>query len=125
MPPQELNKTTEICNGRVMWEKWNQSDFKRFCLTDPTKSRINATLQNFVGTKNYHNFTTGRNPKDQSNIRFIMKFEIDNVFKYNDVEFVRIVVHGQSFMLHQVCVDYFLSLLEQLISSPPFRGKFR
>jgi tRNA pseudouridine38-40 synthase len=58
----------------------------------------------FIGTKNFHNFTIKKQFHDHSAKRFIMSFECQQPFipDNTEVEFVRMRIKGQSFMLHQI-----------------------
>lgn len=70
--------------------------------------RVNRLLSTYNGTHNYHNFTATRAAKrsrhasDNYNNRFMEIFHIKDIFVHEGVEFARLVVHGQSFMLHQI-----------------------
>ncbi|KAG1739992.1 pseudouridine synthase [Suillus lakei] len=48
------------------------------------------------GRSNFHNFTVGREFGDRSNQRHMWKIEV-----YGDTEWISVLFHGQSFMLHQ------------------------
>nr|CAH7718295.1 unnamed protein product [Callosobruchus chinensis] len=65
-------------------------------------NRINELLKHFVGTKNYHNYTSKKKPNDPSAKRYIMSFVCEAPFIRNNVEFAILKVHGQSFMMHQI-----------------------
>lgn len=58
----------------------------------------------YVGTKNFHNFTIKKEPYDPSAKRYIMSFECQTPFvpDNTEVEFARLKVTGQSFMMHQI-----------------------
>lgn len=79
-----------------------QTRLQSFRLDEVLKARVSALLGAYVGTKNYHNCTIKKEPKDRSNQRYIMSFGVDHVFEEQGMEFVRLKVHGQSFMLHQI-----------------------
>lgn len=64
--------------------------------------RTNVVLQSFLGTHNYHNFTSRKKPLDPSANRYIMSFTCGEPFLVDDMEFVTLKVKGQSFMLHQI-----------------------
>jgi tRNA U38,U39,U40 pseudouridine synthase TruA len=72
------------------------------------RDRVNRLLSIYSGTHNYHNFTVTRAtkhprlPSDNYNNRYMDYFHIRDVFIHNGIEFARLVVHGQSFMLHQI-----------------------
>lgn len=65
---------------------------------------LNRILQIYVGTHNYHNFTIKKQPWDPSAKRHMMSFVSDPPFVPDncEVEFTRLKVTGQSFMLHQI-----------------------
>lgn len=65
---------------------------------------LNKMLKMYEGTRNYHNFTIKKEAWDPSAKRHMMSFVSDPPFVPNDseVEFIRLKVTGQSFMLHQI-----------------------
>ncbi|XP_039137475.1 tRNA pseudouridine synthase A-like [Dioscorea cayenensis subsp. rotundata] len=73
-----------------------------FSYGEKEKERFNAILKQYVGTHNFHNFTTRTKAEDPSAQRFIISFEADHVVNIEGVDFVRCEVVGQSFMLHQI-----------------------
>ena len=75
-----------------------------FRLPEERLKRVQATLKMFEGTKNFHNFTSRKDYHDASAKRFIMSFECEQPFipEGCTIEFVRLKVQVQSFMLHQV-----------------------
>merc|ERR1712168_1314549 len=70
-----------------------------------TKYRINPeTIENVnklfslcQGTRNFHNFTSGKLPTDASAKRFVMNMSCGSPFIVDDTEFCVISVRGQSF----------------------------
>uniref|UniRef100_A0A7S0WG01 Pseudouridine synthase I TruA alpha/beta domain-containing protein n=1 Tax=Pyramimonas obovata TaxID=1411642 RepID=A0A7S0WG01_9CHLO len=66
------------------------------------RSRLNSVLRTYVGTKNHHNFTKRVAANDSSAKRYIISFECSEPFEVDGKQFVRLVVVGQSFMLHQI-----------------------
>lgn len=73
-----------------------------FSYGEKEKERFNSILKQYVGTHNYHNFTTRTKPEDPSARRFIISFKADCVVNIDGVDFIRCEVVGQSFMLHQI-----------------------
>lgn len=67
-----------------------------------TLNKINELLKNFVGTKNFHNYTSKKKPTDPSAKRYMMSFVCEEPFIRKNVEFAVLKVRGQSFMLHQI-----------------------
>jgi len=64
--------------------------------------KTNEVLQNYVGTHNYHNFTSRKKPADPSAHRYIINISCESPVIADDMEFVTLKVKGQSFMLHQI-----------------------
>lgn len=77
-------------------------------ISPETIAEVNDILSIYKGTHNFFNYTAKRAYDDMSSNRYIVSFECkepflfrDN-FRNEDVEFVQIVVKGQSFVLHQI-----------------------
>lgn len=77
---------------------------KSFRLDSSRLLLFRSVLQNFVGTKNYHNYTTGKTFDDSNANRYIMSFDCDAPFlcEQTGVEFILLKVLGQSFLLNQI-----------------------
>lgn len=66
-------------------------------------ARVKDTLQLFVGTRNYHNFTVQKTFLDPSSKRVIKSFVANpEPILINGTEWLSLKVHGQSFMMHQI-----------------------
>lgn len=65
-------------------------------------NRFKRILAHYKGSHNYHNFTARTRPEDPSAHRFIISFEAEDIITVDGIEFVRLQVIGQSFMLHQI-----------------------
>lgn len=85
-------------------KKDEQFDEKSYRLPSERFEELNKVLSLFLGTKNFHNFTIRKEPNDPSCKRFIMKFECPQPFvpENTEVEFARLSITGQSFMMHQI-----------------------
>ncbi|KAI8575309.1 hypothetical protein K450DRAFT_262338 [Umbelopsis ramanniana AG] len=59
-------------------------------------------LSAFEGTNNFHNYTIGRHYKDRASSRYIMSFKVDKPQYVDNMEWLSLKIHGQSFMLHQI-----------------------
>ncbi len=96
---------------------------------------LRTIAQKYNGTHNFHNFTVGRDFSDRSTIRFMKNIEVSfcwahfgvtvsSVFKiadpvvYGNTEWISVLFHGQSFMLHQVS-DTMGCLLRPLAYASP------
>ncbi|XP_061375766.1 uncharacterized protein LOC133317884 isoform X2 [Gastrolobium bilobum] len=73
-----------------------------FCYGEKERERFNRILKYYVGTHNFHNFTTRTKAEDPSAQRFIISFEANTIVIVEGMEFVKCEVVGQSFMLHQI-----------------------
>lgn len=65
--------------------------------------RIQSVLNQYTGTRNFHNYTIGKLPRDPSAKRVIKSFTVDPTpVLINNTEWLSLKVHGQSFMMHQI-----------------------
>jgi tRNA pseudouridine38-40 synthase len=71
-------------------------------MSESHMAEVNAVLKLYLGTHNYHNFTSGKKFVDPSAKRYIMSMECGEPFVKDGLEFAVITVKGQSFMLHQI-----------------------
>ncbi|KAJ8489355.1 hypothetical protein ONZ51_g2998 [Trametes cubensis] len=91
------------------WENANpaatpQDDLKRkraYRITPEQLAALRETAKKFEGSHNFHNFTVGRDFRDRSCQRFLKSIEISDPAVYGDTEWIAVLLHGQSFMLHQ------------------------
>lgn len=66
---------------------------------------FNSTLEGYVGTHVFHNFTSGKKYKEDSSTRVIRYMKCSEPFfpcNQTEMEFVVVRVKGQSFMMHQI-----------------------
>ncbi|KAI3938453.1 hypothetical protein MKW98_015352 [Papaver atlanticum] len=73
-----------------------------FSYGEKEKEKFNRILSRYVGTHNFHNFTTRTKAEDPAAKRFIISFDANTVVNVEGVDFVKCEVVGQSFMLHQI-----------------------
>ncbi|KAK9165018.1 hypothetical protein Scep_000209 [Stephania cephalantha] len=66
------------------------------------RERFNRILKHYVGTHNFHNYTTRTKAEDPSARRYIVSFDANIVVNVEGMDFVKCEVVGQSFMLHQI-----------------------
>lgn len=64
--------------------------------------RLREIAKKFEGTRNFHNFTVGREFSDRSTQRHLKKIEVADPVVYGSTEWISVMFHGQSFMLHQI-----------------------
>ncbi|KAI4344262.1 hypothetical protein L6164_011509 [Bauhinia variegata] len=93
-------------NSMVLGEEVNGEDKpvkgSGFCYSEKERERFNSILKHYVGTHNFHNFTTRTKAEDPAARRFIVSFDANTVVTVEGMEFVKCEVVGQSFMLHQI-----------------------
>lgn len=69
---------------------------------DREREHFNRILKRYVGSHNFHNFTTRTKAEDPSARRYIISFNADSVISIEGIDFIKCEVVGQSFMLHQI-----------------------
>lgn len=70
--------------------------------TESERQRLNDILRQYWGTHNFHNYTIKADAYGGESQRYILSFECPCTFEINGKKWVRLVVLGQSFMLHQI-----------------------
>ncbi|ETP45636.1 tRNA pseudouridine(38-40) synthase [Phytophthora nicotianae P10297] len=100
--PSGLRDSEEGFNDNVVIDSTTLEAHKAFRLSDETLEQLNHTLKQYVGTHNFHNFTSKMEPTNPQANRFIISFEAERPFVQNDMEWVRLRVVGQSFLLHHI-----------------------
>jgi tRNA pseudouridine38-40 synthase len=73
-----------------------------FVFDDAAKDRMTAILRGYEGTHNFHNFTVRLPSTAPSATRYILSFECAGTVTVAGETWVRLVVVGQSFVLHQI-----------------------
>ncbi|EIW58179.1 tRNA pseudouridine synthase [Trametes versicolor FP-101664 SS1] len=97
------------CASHSFWENADptatpQDDLKRkreYRITPEPLAALREAAKKFEGSHNFHNFTVGRDFRDRSCQRFLKSVEISDPAVYGDTEWIAVLLHGQSFMLHQ------------------------
>ncbi|KAL1190063.1 putative tRNA pseudouridine synthase [Cardamine amara subsp. amara] len=74
----------------------------KFCYGENEKERFNRILSNYVGSYNFHNFTTRMKADDPAANRYIISFTANTVINLDGIDFMKCEVVGKSFMLHQI-----------------------
>ncbi|EMC99262.1 hypothetical protein BAUCODRAFT_129467 [Baudoinia panamericana UAMH 10762] len=83
---------------------------RRYRIPTQRIARIQAALDKFVGTHNYHNYTVQKTYRDPSAKRHIKSFVVnpkpiligEGDDEADKSEWLSLKVHGQSFMMHQI-----------------------
>ncbi|KAM0678334.1 tRNA pseudouridine synthase 1 [Binucleata daphniae] len=73
---------------------------KTYRITNEQQEELYKIFQNFVGTKNHHNFTTTANTKGTT--RCISKINVTKPYINNEIEYVKVKILGNSFMINQI-----------------------
>jgi len=76
---------------------------KAYRISPERQARVQANLDNYLGTHKFHNYTVQKKFNDKSANRFIKSFKVaPKPIIINDTEWLSLKVHGQSFMMHQI-----------------------
>jgi tRNA pseudouridine38-40 synthase len=76
---------------------------RRYRITPERLNQLQDALNQYLGTKNYHNYTVQKNASDPSAKRTIKSFVVNpEPVQINDTQWLSLKVHGQSFMMHQI-----------------------
>lgn len=76
---------------------------RRYRVTPARLAQLQEALDQYVGTRNYHNYTVQKNHNDPSAKRLIKSFQLNpEPVQINDTQWLSLKVHGQSFMMHQI-----------------------
>ena len=79
-------------------------------------------MEKYVGTHNFHNFTLKRVSGDVK--RFMMSITVSEPFYKDDIEYVEVRIHGQSFLLHQIRKMISFAVLNSRFGRKNFQGNF-
>lgn len=97
-------------------------------LSNEKFEQLNGLLKIFVGTKNFHNFTSRKEYHDPSANRFIISFTCEQPFvdDTTNIEFAVMKVKGQSFMMHQIrkMIGLTLAIVRGLTTSDTLKKAF-
>ena len=76
---------------------------RRYRVTPARLEKLQAALNAYTGTHNFHNFTVEKKFNDPSAKRNIFSFVLNpQPIPIRDTEWLSLKVHGQSFMMHQI-----------------------
>ncbi|CAD6469501.1 ASN_HP2_G0018800.mRNA.1.CDS.1 [Saccharomyces cerevisiae] len=118
----------ELCRLQDTAQKLSESDplvqdyvgllsgtLSGYCLPPSKLDAFEAAMQEYVGTHNFHNFTTGKLWGDPSAQRHIKKVVVSQA----SPGWICVRIHGQSFMLHQIRRMVALAVLAARCQLPP------
>ncbi|ODV92103.1 hypothetical protein CANCADRAFT_30361 [Tortispora caseinolytica NRRL Y-17796] len=81
-------------------------------------TRFREILNKYLGSHNFYNYTVGKDFKDPSAIRHMKSITVSEPFCINDMEWVSVKIHGDSFMLHQIRKMISLAVLVVRVGAP-------
>jgi tRNA pseudouridine38-40 synthase len=95
LSPDELARFQEM--------RSKETDAIRAFRISPSRlDRICSSLKVYLGTHNFHNLTVGVPYHSSHAQRYIMSIDVAEPKLIGSTEWLRIKIHGQSFMLHQI-----------------------
>jgi tRNA pseudouridine38-40 synthase len=75
---------------------------RAFRISPSRLERIRAAIKIYQGTHNFHNLTIGMPYNSSQAKRYIISIDLGEPHLIASTEWLRIKIHGQSFMLHQI-----------------------
>lgn len=95
---------------------------RRYRVTPSRLRRLQAALDRYIGTHNFHNYTVQKAHGDASAKRHIKSFAVDPTpVLMGGTEWLSLKVHGQSFMMHQIRKMVGMASLAVRCATPPAR----
>ncbi|KAF7309128.1 PseudoU-synth-1 domain-containing protein [Mycena kentingensis (nom. inval.)] len=82
-------------------------------------AQLRAGAQRYIASHNFHNFTVNGTFMDRSNQRIMKAIEIADPVVYGETEWISVLFHGQSFMMHQIRKMIAVLVLIARTSTPP------
>ncbi|CUA74662.1 tRNA pseudouridine synthase A [Rhizoctonia solani] len=106
-PMERHTKPETIDPNGPDWEYWSLPD-----ATKPETMRawrigkgqfeaLRESAKLYEGTHNFHNFTVGLEHSDPSALRYMISIDVKEPYVLDGIEWISVMYHGQSFMLHQ------------------------
>jgi tRNA pseudouridine38-40 synthase len=102
LPDSDVNKHALEAAIKVLKKAYLDAK-KAYRISPERQARVQAALNQYVGTHRFHNYTIQKKFNDRSAQRYIKSFKVeDKPIIINDTEWLSLKVHGQSFMMHQI-----------------------
>lgn len=96
-------KLNTSSSEKINGEGFEMTEAKsKFCYGEKEKERFNRILSCYVGSYNFHNFTTRTKADDPAANRQIISFTANTIINLDGIDFIKCEVLGKSFMLHQI-----------------------
>jgi tRNA pseudouridine38-40 synthase len=93
--PEELYRFNEMRTKEM-------DAIRAFRISSSRLDRIRSAVKMYLGTHNFHNLTIGVPYHSSHAQRYIMSIDVAEPKLIGSTEWLRIKIHGQSFMLHQI-----------------------
>ena len=95
LSPEELNRFNAI--------KARETEaIRAFRISAARLERIRSVVNVYIGTHNFHNLTIGVPYQNPTATRYMMSIDVAEPKLIGSTEWIRIKIHGQSFMMHQI-----------------------
>lgn len=102
LPESDVNKFALEAAVKVLKKAYLDAK-KAYRISPERQARVQAALNQYVGTHKFHNYTIQKKFNDRSAQRYIKSFKVEEKpIIINDTEWLSLKVHGQSFMMHQI-----------------------
>ncbi|KAG6039567.1 hypothetical protein E4U41_002412 [Claviceps citrina] len=115
-PPAEQSKKAHLESHKPKHRELGALDFalrdikatyiaakRRYRVSQERLQRLQAVLDKYTGTNNFHNYTVQKTFSDPSSRRHIKSFVVNpQPIIIGNTEWLSLKVHGQSFMMHQI-----------------------
>lgn len=90
---------------------------KDYRITAERLELAQSVLHSYMGNTNFHNYTADKQSFDRSSTRCIYYINCVEPFLCDDVEFTRVEIRGQSFMLHQIrkMIGFALAVIKGIV----------
>ncbi|CAO3594435.1 unnamed protein product [Absidia cylindrospora] len=114
MPPLLQSSTTPDVDA-----SWNIK--QQFRISKTRLDQFSMAMDKFMGTHRFHNYTIGRHASEMYAQRHIKSIKVDDPLVVNEhggMEWIRVHLHGQSFMLHQIRKMIAMALLTVRTDTP-------
>ena len=79
-----------------------QEEEEPYVFTEEERKKVNGILKHFVGTHNFHNYSTKVDCDTPQARRFVISFSCSMPFKIQGEDFVKFEILGQSFLFNMI-----------------------
>ena len=97
LQPTSKEQTTELSPEQFIARR-----DPNYVFDEASMAKMNGILAQYEGTHNFHNYTVRCDASAPQAKRYMLSFNCQNIVEIKGQRWVRMVVVGQSFMLHQI-----------------------